>query len=46
MVRTVLLALALALGAFWVATTDAGNHFDPNGATATSDVGNQLDPNG
>jgi hypothetical protein len=48
MVRTVLLALALALGASLLnlATSDAGSSADPNGATATSDAGNHADPDG
>jgi len=52
MVRTVLLALALALalsrGASLLdlTTSNAGNSADPNGATATSDAGGHADPNG
>jgi hypothetical protein len=56
MVRMALLALALALvlgGAapplgslLKLATSNAGNILDPNGATATGDAGNILDPDG
>ncbi len=35
------------VSAFWAADqVDAGNHVDPNGATATGDAGNILDPDG
>lgn len=54
MIRTALLALALALGggAFHFGLLDgvmaakAGSHFDPNGLAATGDAGNSYDPNG
>jgi hypothetical protein len=35
------------VSALWTTDqVDAGNHLDPNGATASSDAGNILDPNG
>jgi hypothetical protein len=53
MIRTALLALALALGggAFHFglldgATAKAGGSYDPNGAAANSDAGTNLDPDG
>lgn len=55
MIRTALLALALALGggAFQlglfpdgVPAAKAGSHFDPNGLAATGDAGSHADPNG
>jgi len=56
MVRIVLLVLALGGGppllldlasALWTADqTNAGNSYDPDGATADSDAGNHTDPNG
>jgi hypothetical protein len=47
MIRAALLALALSFGVLWAADlVDAGNHYDPNGATATTDAGNHADPNG
>jgi hypothetical protein len=47
MIRAALLALALSLGVLWAADlVDAGNHADPNGATATTDAGNRFDPDG
>jgi hypothetical protein len=51
MVRTVLLALALALALsrgvpLLGSLLNVGSGADPNGITATSDVGNHGDPNG
>ena len=56
MVRMALLALVLALALgrsapplgslLKLATANAGNSYDPNGATATGDAGNILDPDG
>jgi hypothetical protein len=49
MMRAAFLILALALHPSLldlVATTWAGNHFDPNGGAATSDAGGSYDPNG
>ncbi len=44
MFRTVLLALALATGMWAADEVDAGNHYDPNGATV--DAGSHYDPDG
>ncbi len=53
MIRTALLALALALGggAFHFGLLDgtaakAGNSYDPNGAAAHRDAGGSYDPDG
>ena len=56
MVRMALLALALALvlgraapplgSLLKLVKSNAGNHADPNGATATGDAGGNADPNG
>ena len=54
MIRTALLALALALGggAFHFGLLDgaaaakAGGSYDPDGAAATGDAGGHVDPNG
>ena len=56
MVRMALLALALALvlgraapplgSLLKLVTANAGNSYDPDGATATGDAGNSADPDG
>jgi hypothetical protein len=56
MIRMALLALVLALALgraapplgslLKLATSNAGNSYDPNGATATGDAGGSYDPDG